>query len=331
MPRTAIQNLLTDLRLLHATPVTLDPANLPSELIVLNWGDNETPDGIVKVGPTTLRSLAANQKTANFDRVCLDYNHNTVPASPFYKGEPNEVAAYGVPTVEEGVGLKLCSLEWTESAPKYVGGRHYRDLSPAIKLDPVSGEVIFLHSAAVCRQGAVTGLILNTAESGKQKAEISKHSTHQQKKTMDPKKLLLTILGLADDASDAEIQAAAEKLGKDEKAEPAGDDVKTLATTVAKLGENIVALNARLDGEARAGIITLAATEGKVVPDECKALPLDQLRTLCAKLPVTVPVQRQTPDVILSADGNKVTDPVQKQINAQLGISDEQFAKHNGR
>ena len=153
MPRTknnqlTADDLTTDLRLLHASPVTLDPANLPSELIVLNWGDNQTPDGIVKVGPVTLRSLAANQKLANFDRLCLDYNHNTVPGSPFYKGEPNEVAAYGVPQVVEGVGIKLCSLEWTESAPKYVGGGHYRDLSPAIKVDPASGEVIFLHSAA---------------------------------------------------------------------------------------------------------------------------------------------------------------------------------------
>lgn len=322
MPRTAINELTTDLRLLHASPVSLDPANLPAELLVLKWGDNETPDGIVKVGPTTLRSLAANQTRTNFDRVCLDYNHNTVPGSPFYKGEPNEVAAYGVATVEDGVGIKICSLEWTESAPKYVGGGHYRDLSPAIKVDPVSGEVIFLHSAAVCRQGAVTGLILNSASSTSTKTKTEK--------TMDPKKLLLAILGLADDASDQEIQAAAEKFGKEEKTEPEHADVKALAATVKTQGEALIALTTRMDGEARAGIIALAANEGKVVPDEVKALPLDQLRTLCAKLPVTVPVTRETPDVvILSADGGRVTDPVQRQINQNLGISDEQFAKHN--
>ena len=67
-----------------------------------------------------------------------------------------------------------------------------------------------------------------------------------------------------------------------------------------------------------------------MVPDEVKALPVDQLRTLCAKLPVTVPVKRETPEVIiLSADGAKVVDPVQRQVNANLGISDEQFAKHD--
>ena len=337
MPRTAIQDLTTDLRLLHAVPVALDPDKLPSELVILKWGDNETPDGIVKVGPATLRSLAANQKATNFDRVCLDYNHNTVPGSPFYKGEPNEVAAYGIPSVVEGVGLKLCSLEWTESAPKYVGGGHYRDLSPAIKVDPATNEVIFLHSAAVCRQGAVTGLILNSASS-------TQHKTKKEN-TMDPKKLLLTILGLADDASDQEIQDAAQKMGekKEEKGkdlqEAAADkkeegdkepDVKALAATVKTLGENIIALTSRLDGEARAGIIALAASEGKVVPDEVKALPVDQLRTLCAKLPVTVPVKRETPEVIiLSDDGAKVVDPVQRQVNANLGISDEQFAKHD--
>jgi phage I-like protein len=328
--------LFQDLRLLHATPVALDPEKLPSELVVLKWGDNQTPDGIIKVGAVTLRSLAANQILANFDRICLDYNHNTVPDSPFYGGEPCEVAAYGVASVEEGVGIKLCSLEWTESAPKYVGGGHYRDLSPAIKLDPDSGEVIFLHSTAVCRQGAVTGLVLNSST-----------ATHNKTTKMDPKKLLLAILNLAPDATDEEIQAAAEKFGKEEQAEPAHkegepkekpatekeggeENLKTLSATVRNISTRIAELTSSLEQEKRDAIISLAASEGKVVPDEVKTLPLADLRSLCAKLPVTVPMRRQTPDTILSITGGaaKVIDPVQREVNRQLGISDEQFAKH---
>ena len=156
---------------------------------------------------------------------------------------------------------------------------------------------------------------------------------------MDPKKLLIAILGLAADASDEEITAAAEKFGKEEKKEPEhkqeggqgapSDDVKALSATVADLGQKVVALSAHFENGERDGIIALAASEGKVVPDECKGLPIASLRTLCAKLPVTVPVKRETPEVIILSADAKVIDPVQRQINANLGISDEQFAKHN--
>jgi hypothetical protein len=62
--------------------------DLPSRLKLLNWGKNETVKGPVTVGPETLRSLSANQKSVGFEHIALDYNHQTVPSSPNFKKDP---------------------------------------------------------------------------------------------------------------------------------------------------------------------------------------------------------------------------------------------------
>ena len=211
------------------------PSKLPSRLVVLPCGDHKTAKGSFRVNEVTLSALPVNQAATNFDRVCLDFDHNTVPGQPAYKGEPTKIAAYARPVCLAGEGIVYEDIEWTPEGREYVSGGHYRDLSPAVKTD-ASGNVIFLHSAAVCRQGAVPDLILFSAQ--------STHQTHQPKKenTMDPKKLLCVILGLdAEKATDEEIEAAAQK---------AADEAKTDKTSIEEKGEkkpDVDALTAKVD------------------------------------------------------------------------------------
>ena len=137
---------------------------LPSRLVVMPWGDNEINGGeVLRVNATTLRELPLNQKRVNFDRVALDFNHNSVEGTPFYKGEPAKVAGFATLSVIEGEGIVYDDIQYTPEGEDALRGGHYIDLSPAVKHNE-AGEVIFLHSCAACRQGQVRGLSILAAD-----------------------------------------------------------------------------------------------------------------------------------------------------------------------
>lgn len=130
---------------------------LPSRLKLLNWGRNPSTKGDIYVNATTLASLHANQSRLGFDKVALDWEHNTVPGSPEFERtrEPRSVAAFGVPEVVSGDGLYLNNLTWTPDGQ--ASAKNFPDLSPCVLMDE-SGTVTFLHSSALTRTGSVEGL-----------------------------------------------------------------------------------------------------------------------------------------------------------------------------
>jgi phage I-like protein len=170
-----------------AAKAEVKPGDLPARINVAPWGTHTTSKGRVIVNETTARELPANQKRTNLDRVALDFNHNTVPDSETYRGEPAKIAAMGTPSVVPGEGIILDDLDWTPEGRDYVGNKHYVDLSPTIQMSP-QDEVVLLHSAAVCRAGAVPGLTLFSANPLVESAIISDDQARE---------LLCMLLGLA--------------------------------------------------------------------------------------------------------------------------------------
>ena len=301
---------------------------LPTRLKLLNWGVNDSRYGRVIVNEVTLAALPVNQRNHKFDHVAIDFQHNSVPGTRFYQGEPVKLAArQAVPEVVEGEGLFLNAPDWIVDAET---ARNYVDLSACVKQDK-DGNVIFLHSAALCRQGEVDGITLPLA------ADPFNNTLNTDKDSMDFKKLLIAILGLEETATDAEITAAAKEFGEKESAE----DNKTLSASIElalkPLSAKIMDLETRDTVRERDSILALAAHDGKVIP--ASALPdatgkggLDNksLRALCAELPVTVPLEKRTttggPLHTLSADvtgggGNS------EKIRQAMGIPKERWDK----
>ena len=130
--------------------------SLPKALKVLNLGANSTRKGIVRVGERTRQLLALNQTKYGYDQVALDYEHNTVFGTPAYKEskEPRAVAGFFKPELRED-GLWIACGTYTPDGVE--NALNFPDLSPCVQLDE-NGEVVFLHSVALCRQGAVDGL-----------------------------------------------------------------------------------------------------------------------------------------------------------------------------
>jgi len=315
----------------------LDAKNLPKKLKLLNWGSNQTIKGPVIVGEETVKQLSVNQAKLGYDRIALDFNHQSVPGSDTYEKDPLEVAAYGTPVVIPGDGLYLENIEWTPAGEKFAA--NYHDLSPTPKLD-ARGEVIFLHSVALCRQGAVKDLSFYNASFLTPMSTTAPASTEASTTAVDYKGLLVSLLQklgvqVPDAPSDSDIASMVDQFKVPEKKVAAADDDNATNTTMTMTpGEK--ALLARLqkledgqsDGE-RAGLLTLAASHGKVIPlsaEQIKLVPISALKELVEKLPAgTVPLNStrtggaQPGIVALTAE--------EKTIIRNLGIKEEDYVK----
>ena len=315
---------------------------LPTRLRVAKWGRNDSVKGAFTVNETTARFLPAMQKAVGFDTIFVDFEHNTVPETEAYKAdkEPRKVAAHGVPRVVPGEGLWIENLRWTPEGEASVKGGHHPDLSPAIKTND-AGEVIFLHSSALCRQGAVPDLqIFSAALSPTQLQTFSALSSRLStlssiSPAMDYKTLLLLILGLDAHATDADITQAAKCFaGKLSDAASQSDTIKSMSAELKSLGEKFGGLQKGLDDAEKAKITAQAILSGKIITASVGELPLDQFRKIVAELPANqVPMDQRTVEGVkaFSASGVIAHGATQdaEEVRSKLGISKETWDKHN--
>jgi len=316
---------------------------LPTELKLLEAGANQTRKGVVTVGQKTRTMLPRLQSERGFDRVSLDFEHNTVAGTKAYKesSEPRPVAAFGIPQLRED-GLFLTSLVWTPEGQK--SARNYIDLSPAPELD-ANGEVIFLHSVALCRQGAVDGLSFFSVE-------VNTPQNTAEDQTME--KILSALrkgLGLAETATEEDIQKALTpltalvvKLDDLDKKVSAFSvqgsternlELVTLTATVTELAGKVATFNAEIERRDRAELVAQACREGKVIPfstEQVNATPVATLRDMVKNLVATVPIENRTPIHVqeFSVSGDQVMTDQDKKLAAKLGFSEEDVKKANG-
>jgi len=330
--------------------------NLPTELRVLKFGENNSTKGIIRVGSKTRSLLPLNQRDLGFDRIAIDYEHNTVPGTRAYKesSEPRQVAAHGVPQVRTD-GLWLCNIEWTPSGK--VNARNYIDLSPAPSLDE-NGEVVFLHSVALCQQGAVDDLYIFSVD-------MNNSTSTLETEIMD--KLLAALrkaFNLADTADENAIAAAltapatfsakltdlegkittlTAAIEKGKTADPAKDGkaddltakITTLSTDLAALKTSLTAMQADVEKRDRDALVAQACREGKVIPlsaEDIAKQPVKTLSEMISKLPVMVPVSQRTPENVqqFSVDGAGCLTEADKALARKYGFSEEDVKKANG-
>jgi len=289
---------------------------LPARLKVLGWGDNPSVKGVVTLSDFSVSRLPARQAETGFDRIALDFEHNTVPGSPEFDrtSEPRAVAAYGTPRIVPGDGLFLEQLQWTPAGKS--AALNYADLSPAVELDE-RGNIIFVHSVALTRAGAVEGLSF-----------FNVNLPTPNQKTMPEKFLTLAamaaMLGLNESAEEAAVTAEFKKrltppappdlttlsarieaLEKKAPAAPAaGPELTALAARVKALEDGIASGNAAVIERERADLLGRFSAEGKVPlnagglaysADELQKLDVPTLKLLHANTPATVPLHARGP------------------------------------
>ena len=349
---------------LRAPGPQFDPAKgeagLPQKMLVLPWGDNDTTKGMVVCNATTMAQLPGYNAKMNWDRPALDWEHCSVPGSPTYKGEPVSIAGYAQLELVPGEGVYYLMSSWTADGIKYASGGHYADISPVVVCND-QNEVIGLHSAALCRHGATPGLVFLSALPVGQHGSAAKQTPIQKPSKKNkamadtappqtPEELfaaLKGVLNLGPDATAADVLTAMTKALAAAKAEPDGDegedadkgDTKALSANILKLtklvedqGAQLKLLSSGVETGERQQILAQAAREGKQVPaTAAKTMDVANLKLLCAELPVTVPLDKRTPEATLMlSSGAGFEDPELAKIAKITGVSDADRKKHLG-
>lgn len=306
------------------------------------------------VNESTITALSAQVQRKSYERVVIDFEHNSQRGHPNFEKPPRFHAGYGTVEAVPGEGVFLSAIEWTPSGKQYA--REYSDLSPAVQL--ASGVVLFLNSVALCPNGAVHDLTFFSADA---------NNNNEGETVME--KFLAAVrkgLGLAETATDADVEkglsviavlsAAYEDLKgkltaltakvtdgetKIVALSAAGDKgeavkiVTMLTTDVTALKTSVTALQSDLAQRDRDAVCLQARYEGKVLPltaEQISVTDLKTLRDMVTKLPVTVPLSARTPGFVREApagDANQVTD-LDRKVAKQCGQSIEDYAKANG-
>lgn len=317
---------------------------LPSRMLIAKWGENKPSDGSApfKVTEATARFLPAMQKLLGFDTVALDFEHNTVPGTPAYEQEkePRNVAAHGALEVVPGEGVYAANLRWTPHGEKSVKEGLHPDLSPTIKTDE-QGNVVFIHSAALCRQGRVPDLqVFSAALTPGQLAAFSAAlaapiSQSTQTTTMDFKKLLILLLGLDANAADTDIETACKKFADTRNAVAgAGATLESYSATIKTLTERLGALEKAGQKASIDSLIGQAIREGKLVPNSVSELPFEMAAKIIADLPANiVPLNQRTPEglKVHSAVIGSNVNSADAEVARQMGVSPESLKKYGER
>ena len=353
-----------------AVALSADASKLPKRIKILNWGENPNCHGKrVFVGPMFAKCLAA--ATYPYRKVALDFEHNTFPGTAAYKEsqEPRPVAGFGTVEAVEGKGVYLTMSAWTPEGER--NAVNFADVSAGAVTDK-DGNVVAVASVALCRAGAVEGMDFVEAPLGslgvwkfgsldveRPNAQTPEHpntqtpehpnnqtpkqpnnqTTKQKGNAMDPKKLLIKLLRLKEDATDEEIQAAADALLEKPEGTDGGKDAAeqedaamsaavkaAVAEAVKPIEEKVAALSAAAVAHEKQDLIAAAAREGKVVALSAEALAkigVEDLKATIAKTAVTVPLSAQTPGKVREpAAGGEVSDEL-RQIALNCGVDPE--------
>lgn len=313
--------------------------DLPTRLVVGPWGTHDARGrGKVIINDATVAAFSASQKALRLDdRVALDFDHNTVEGTPAYKGdkEPRLVAAFGVPSVEPGVGIILSDLQWTPEGVAAMKGGHFQDLSPAV-FRRADGTVYALHSAGLCKHGELDGLTI-AAGSGLLTPHFAALSALVQPTPMKHSDALIALLlalgvTLAPDADEVATEAAflsASDAITKLKPEP---EVSGMSAQIAGLTATVAALSASREEDHKAALVLQASIVGKVIAlsaDQIKATPLSVLETIIAAAkPGEVPLGRQGLDKEIAALVPESFTAGQEAVFASFGLTPADVLKY---
>ena len=207
-----------------------------------------------------------------------DYEHQTLATDR--NGQPAPAAGW-FKNLEwrEGQGLFATDVEWTAKAKAYIDAGEYKFISPVFGFDRKTGEVLQLEMAALTNTPAVDGMDA-VAALATEFFTRSKEPTHEKDQ---PMKALALLLGLKEDASEAEINAAVVALkAKTVTLETENVALKTETValkaqapdpakfvpveTVTALQGQVAALTTRLNDTELEDVVQAALSSGKLLP-----------------------------------------------------------------
>lgn len=230
-----------------------------------------------KMDATVAARLIAQAKDRATPYV-IDYEHQTLATAD--NGKPAPAAGW-FKTLEwrDGVGLFATDVQWTDAAKAMIDAGEYKFISPVFSFDRQSGEVVKLQMAALTNTPALDGMDA-VAALAQEFFNSSQEPTHEKDQ---PMKALALLLGLKEDATEAEINAAVVALkAKTATLETENTALKTETATlktqtpdpakfvpvetVTALTAQVASLTTRLNDGELEDTIQAALSSGKLLP-----------------------------------------------------------------
>ncbi len=207
-----------------------------------------------------------------------DYEHQTLLSEK--NGQPAPASGW-FKNLEwrEGQGLFATDVAWTAKAKAHIEADEYKFVSPVFSFDPKTGEVLQIEMSALTNNPGIDGMDAVVALA-QQFFTRPEGPTHVKDQAM---KAIAVLLGLAEDASEADITAAVTALkakNSDQETQITALKTETAALktqspdpakfvpveTVTKLQGEIAALTTRLNDTELEDVIATAKADGKLLP-----------------------------------------------------------------
>lgn len=223
--------------------------------------------------------------SARKNKIVIDYEHQTLLTEQ--NGLPAPAAGWwaGIDTVWTDKGLFAQNIEWTERARKMIADEEYRYISPVFAYDKKTGAVLQVLNAALTNNPALDGMS-HVALAAASRLIVKASTQNSPEKTMNEEllKLLRKLLGLADDASEADVLAALQQAAGNMPKENADD---TDAASLSKLLEMFTALSAQVqtkDEKINALTVAVTAAAKEKGVDPTKYVPISVVTDLTTQL-----------------------------------------------
>lgn len=320
-------------------------AAVPTEIQVIPAGQHHTERGDFLLDETAAAAVVAEFAAKQNDLV-VDYEHQTL------SGKEAPAAGWIKKLINKGVEGIWAVVEWTERAKQYIAAKEYRYLSPVFLVRSSDRRVARLAHVGLTNDPAIDGmmpLVNKNFELRISNVEFQKESDMRQ---------IFAVLGLKDDATEAQAVAAVEALKAAAAAGALVANKRVLETLGLKdgasesevtgtimamkqahdqqgsLAQKVETLTKNLAQRDASDLVALAMKDGKITPAEAE-WALDYARKdpegfkiYVAKTNVKIHLGdvsgAQKP---AGAPGG--LDETQLQINKQLGLDAETFKKYN--
>lgn len=162
---------------------------------------------------------------AKANSLLVDYEHQTLLKEA--NGQPAPAAAWFKNLEWRETGLWAVGVTWTEKATAMIASKEYQYISPVFDYDRQTGQVKSIWMAALTNSPALDGMQsltkltdTNITQSLIQSlttlTDLPSTNDQPQESIMDLAKLI-TLLGLATDATEADVETALKKLQQDNK------------------------------------------------------------------------------------------------------------------
>jgi len=306
---------------------------VPSQIKFLPVGEVKSLEGDFHVDDETFESMDRIIKSRGLE-IVIDYEHQTLR-------DVQAPAAGWVKSIHKTDEALVADVEWTEKAKEYLKNKEYKYISPVVLVRKKDRKALVLHSIALTNTPAVDGMFKVVNKMASNEVDLNEYDKDSKGGNEMELSVLIKLLGLKEDATEADVKAAIEALQTKKDDDDAKVEIVANKTITGLLGltedaktedvvTEIMALKNTQTQVNAEDLVELALKDGKITAAQKEWAvgyaedDPEGFKLFVNKAPQIVPM-----DKIDDTDDKKSkTDQLDPVVMKQMGISEEDYEKY---